>query len=394
MCILNENYLKLENNYLFSKISKEKENYLKKNKNMRLIDLSIGDVSLPLPSSCIDGIDKAKNLLANKETFTGYPPSTGHTFLKEEIIKNDYNTRGIDFSNDEVFISDSSKSDITNILDLFKDNLCVALQNPVYPVYVDSNILKGNKIIYITDIETFLPPICKVDLIYLCFPNNPTGKIISKETLKKYVDYATKNNALILFDSAYEAFIQQEDTVHSIYEIDGAKNVAIEFRSYSKTAGFTPIRLAYCIVPKQIVIQSANGTKISLNCAFKRLKDTKYNGPSFLSEYAIYNTYTTNKLCELRENISYYLNNVKLLTEFFDSKNMIECISINSPYVWIKTINNLSSWDFFYYMLDNFMILGTPGSGFGTYGDGYFRLTGFSSYEDTLEAIDRMKKVF
>lgn len=392
MAYINENYLNLNKNYLFAKISEEKQKYIKNNLEKKLIDLSIGDVTLPLTDSSIKGIHIASSNLSKKETFTGYPPSSGHDFLKKEIIKKDYLKRNISIDNNELFIGDSSKSDISNILDIFDNNLTVALQNPVYPVYVDSNIIRGNKIIYINDINTFLPQKEHIDIIYLCFPNNPTGAIISKELLKKYVDYAIENDTIIFFDSAYEAFIQDKNTVHSIYEIENAKKVAVEFRSFSKTAGFTSIRLAYTIVPNAIMLHSKSNKNISLNSMFKRLKDTKYNGPSYISEYAIYNVYESDKFNELQKNINYYLRNTTLLAEFFKSKGMIDVSSINSPYVWIKCKDNINSWDFFYYMLNNFSIIGTPGIGFGANGEGHFRLTGFGTYKDTIEAINRMDK--
>ena len=392
MVYINENYLNLNKNYLFAKISEEKSNYVKSNPQKKLIDLSIGDVTLPLAPSSIEGINKACYNLSKKETFLGYPPSSGHEFLKKEIIQKDYKKRGISIDYSELFIGDSSKSDISNILDVFDNKLTVALQNPVYPVYVDSNIIRGNKIIYIDDVDTFIPQKEHIDIIYLCFPNNPTGRIISKELLKKYVDYAIENDTIIFFDSAYEAFIQDKNTVHSIYEIENAKKVAVEFRSFSKTAGFTPIRLAYTVVPNDIMIHSHSNKKIALNSLFKRLKDTKYNGPSYISEYAIFNVYKSNNFNELQENINYYLRNTTLLADFFTSKKMMNSLSINSPYVWIKCKDNMNSWDFFYYMLNTFSIIGTPGVGFGTNGEGYFRLTGFGSYEDTVEAINRMKE--
>ena len=392
MVYINENYLNLNKNYLFAKISDEKSNYVKNNPQKKLIDLSIGDVTLPLAPSSIEGINKACYNLSKKETFLGYPPSSGHEFLKKEIIQKDYKKRGISIDYSELFIGDSSKSDISNILDVFDNKLTVALQNPVYPVYVDSNIIRGNKIIYIDDVDTFIPQKEHIDIIYLCFPNNPTGRIISKELLKKYVDYAIENDTIIFFDSAYEAFIQDKNTVHSIYEIENAKKVAVEFRSFSKTAGFTPIRLAYTVVPNDIMIHSHSNKKIALNSLFKRLKDTKYNGPSYISEYAIFNVYKSNNFNELQENINYYLRNTTLLADFFTSKKMMNSLSINSPYVWIKCKDNMNSWDFFYYMLNTFSIIGTPGVGFGTNGEGYFRLTGFGSYEDTVEAINRMKE--
>lgn len=393
MALVNENYLNLNENYLFSRISSEKKKYIKKNPDKKLIDLSIGDVTLPLCPASIEGIKSAANILSKKDTFEGYPPTTGHEFLKTEIIKNDYSPLNINLTNSDLFIGDSSKSDIAHILDVFASGITVAIQNPVYPVYLDSNIIRGNHILYINNVSDILNCSEHIDIIYLCFPNNPTGKIISKEELKKVIDYATKNNSIIFFDSAYEAFIQDKNTVHSIYEIDNAKKVTVEFRSFSKTAGFTPIRLSYTVIPNEIQLYSKKGNSVSLNSLFKRLKDTKYNGPSFLTEYAMYNVYSTNSYYQLKENINYYMENVKLLTDFFKSKNMIENINANSPYVWIKCKDNMSSWDFFYYMLDNYMILGTPGSGFGTAGEGYFRLTGFGTFDDTLEAVNRMKDI-
>lgn len=395
MLKINNNYLNLENNYLFSKISQEKKKYLINN-DKKLIDLSIGDVTLPLVDSILKGIDKAKNILSNIDTFEGYPPSSGHSFLKEQIIQNDYLKRNINLEEDEIFISDSSKSDIANVLDIFSSNLTVAIQDPVYPVYVDSNIMRGNNIIYYNSIAELIQKIeenlIEIDILYICSPNNPTGEVISRSNLEKIVNIAISNNFLIFFDAAYESFIQEENIVHSIYEIPDSKKVAIEFKSYSKTAGFTPIRLAYNIVPKEILIKDNN---IQINKLYKRLKDTKYNGPSFLSEYAIYNVYTTNKVNELYDNINYYIQNTNLLFDFFKSKNLISknIEKVNSPYVWIKTPKSMNSWDFFYYLLDNCMILGTPGSGFGKNGEGYFRFTGFGTKEDTNNAIERLKNV-
>ena len=395
MLKINNNYLNLENNYLFSKISQEKKKYLINN-DKKLIDLSIGDVTLPLVDSILKGIDKGKNILSNIDTFEGYPPSSGHSFLKEQIIQNDYLKRNINLEEDEIFISDSSKSDIVNVLDIFSSNLTVAIQDPVYPVYVDSNIMRGNNIIYYNSIAELIQKIeenlIEIDILYICSPNNPTGEVISRSNLEKIVNIAISNNFLIFFDAAYESFIQEENIIHSIYEIPDSKKVAIEFKSYSKTAGFTPIRLAYNIVPKEILIKDNN---IQINKLYKRLKDTKYNGPSFLSEYAIYNVYTTNKVNELYDNINYYIQNTNLLFDFFKSKNLISknIEKVNSPYVWIKTPNSMNSWDFFYYLLDNCMILGTPGSGFGKNGEGYFRFTGFGTKEDTNNAIERLKNV-
>ena len=393
MLKINNNYLKLENNYLFAKISEEKNKYIQKS-DVSLIDLSIGDVTLPLVNKASEGIIKANNLLSNINTFVGYPPSSGHEFLKEQIIKNDYLNVKAKISKEEIFISDSSKSDISNILDIFSDKLNVAIQNPVYPVYLDSNIMRGNNILYYSSIDSLIYEIENnddfiIDILYICSPSNPTGEVVTKKQLEKIISLALKYQFIIFFDAAYEAFIQENNIPHSIYEIKNAKRVAIEFKSYSKTAGFTPIRLSYTIVPKEIKINK----DITVNSLFKRLKDTKYNGPSFLSEYAIYNVYTPSAINELKENINYYTENTKILFDFFKSKHLIldENLCVNSPYVWIKTPNNMSSWDYFYYLLDNFMILGTPGIGFGKNGENHFRFTGFGKREDILNAIDRLK---
>ncbi len=389
MSKLNTNYLNLKENYLFAKISEEKKKYIENNPQKKIIDLSIGDVTLPLTDTIISGINKGLDILSKKETFKGYPPSSGHTFLKEEIIKKDY--ANIKLSTDEIFISDSSKSDICHILDIFDTGISVAMENPVYPVYLDSNIIRNNNISFIKDKETFLKSNPKVDIIYICSPNNPTGDIWKKELLKKYVDYAIKNDIIIFFDSAYESFITSSDTVHSIYEIDGAKKVAVEFRSFSKSAGYTPLRLAYTIVPFEITLISSLGRKINLNTIFAHLKDIKYNGPSFLSEYGIYELYKMNNLDETKKNIKYYLENVKILSDYFVSTGQKSDSSINSPYIWIKCKDNMDSWDYFYYLLNNYGIIGSPGVGFGICGEKYFRLTGFSSRENTIEAIERLK---
>ncbi len=394
MIKINNNYLNIKDNYLFAKIAEEKRNYVKNNKNADLIDLSIGDVTLPLTPSICNGTINAITNLSNKDTFTGYPPSSGHDFLKEEIILKDYEKNNININKNEIFISDSSKSDISNVLDIFNSGITVAVQDPVYPAYVDSNILRGNNIVYYEDILNLSHDIennkLSIDILYICSPNNPTGKVVSRENLEIIIKLAKQYNFLIFFDGAYEAFITQKNTIHSIYEINGAKDVAIEFRSFSKTAGYTPVRLSYTIVPDKIII---NNTYI--NALFKRLKDTKYNGPSYISEYGIYNLYKENKFDEIYNNIGYYLENTKLLLDFFKSKNLIDktITDVNSPYVWINTPNNIKSWDFFYELLNNYSIVGTPGIGFGKNGEYHFRFTGFNTKENTLKAIERMKNI-
>ena len=391
MLNINTNYLNLKDNYLFAKISAEKNKFIAENKDNKLIDLSIGDVTLPLVPSALDGIKKAQEILSKAETFEGYPPSCGHEFLKKEILKNDYNKIS-ELTCDEIFISDSSKGDVSNILDIFSSALNVAIQDPVYPVYVDSNIIRGNSILYYETLDTLCEDIAKdnllVDIVYICSPNNPTGKIESLDSLQKIVNLAIDKNFLIFFDAAYEAFITTDNAIHSIYEIRGANKVAIEFKSYSKTAGFTPLRLSYTVIPNEIIINDK-----SINSLFKRFKNTKYNGPSFLSEYAMYNIYSSKSFNELNKNINYYLENTKLLSEYFTYRGMIpENSTVNSPYVWIKTPNNIDSWEYFYYLLNNYQIIGTPGSGFGKNGKGFFRFTGFGTRENTLEAIKRLSK--
>lgn len=391
MITLNRNYLNIKDNYLFAKIAEEKRKYVKRHSKEELIDLSIGDVTLPLTDSICSGVKKAIKNLSSKDTFTGYPPSSGHDFLKEEIIIKDYLDNNINIEKSELFISDSSKSDISNILDIFEPNINVALQDPVYPAYVDSNILYGNNIIYYENIIDLMQNIknkkVSIDILYICSPNNPTGNIISIKDLEEIVNLAKEYNFLIFFDGAYEAFITQNNTVHSIYEINGAKDVAIEFRSFSKTAGYTPVRLSYTVIPNKIIVNNT-----SINTLFKRLKDTKYNGPSYISEYGIYNLYKENKLNEINGNIKYYIENTKLLLEFFKSKNLIEesVLEVNSPYVWIKTPKSKKSWDFFYELLNNYSIIGTPGIGFGKNGEYHFRFTGFNTKENTLKAIEKM----
>lgn len=392
MIKINNNYLNIKDNYLFAKIAEEKRNYIKSHESTSLIDLSIGDVTLPLTPSICNGTINAIKKLSNKDTFTGYPPSSGHDFLKEQIIQKDYLKKDIQIKKNELFISDSSKSDISNILDIFESGITVALQDPVYPAYVDSNMLRGNNIVYYENILDLIQNIknqkLSIDILYICSPNNPTGSVISKENLETIVNIAKEYNFLIFFDGAYEAFITQNDTIHSVYEVDGAMDVAIEFKSFSKTAGYTPVRLSYTIIPDKITVNNT-----CINALFKRLKDTKYNGPSYISEYGIYNLYKENKFNEINFNIEYYLENTKLLLEFFKSKNLVDTTisKVNSPYVWINTPNNIKSWDFFYELLNNYSIVGTPGVGFGKNGEHHFRFTGFNTKENTLKAIERMK---
>ncbi len=402
MIKINENYLNLQDSYLFSTIAKKVTEFQEKNLDKKIIKLGIGDVTLPVVPKVIEAIHKATDEMANKETFRGYGPEQGYDFLREKIVEYDYKKRGINIEKDEVFVSDGAKCDTANIQELFdKDNI-IAITDPVYPVYLDTNVMAGRsgkykeetgkfeKVVYmpVTSENNFVPelPKEKVDMIYLCLPNNPTGTVLNKEELKKWVDYAKENKAIILFDSAYEAFISEENVPHSIYEIEGAKQVAIEFRSFSKTAGFTGVRCAYTIVPKELKIGD-----ISLNKLWNRRQCTKFNGVPYITQRAAEAIYTEEGQKQIKQNISYYMNNAKIIREGLKEAGYIVYGGINAPYIWLKVPNGMTSWEFFDKLLEEKNIVGTPGSGFGPSGEGYFRLTAFGSLENTIEAIERIK---
>lgn len=407
MSLINENFLKLQNSYLFSTIAKKVNEYTKLNPDKKIIKLGIGDITRPLTQTIIKTMHDAVDEMADANTFKGYGPEQGYDFLKEAIIKS-YAERNISIDNDEIFISDGSKCDTGNIVDLFSINNKIAIPDPVYPVYLDTNVMSGRSgdynealnryegVTYIqVDINNnFIPklPTEKVDLIYLCYPNNPTGTTLSKEELKKWVDYAIKNHSIILYDAAYEAYITEEDIPHSIYEIDGAKEVAIEFKSFSKTAGFTGLRCAYTVIPKSVFGYTTNNEKISLNKLWNRRTCTKFNGASYISQKAAAATFTEQGKKEIQENINYYLTNAKIIKDGLESIGYTVFGGTNSPYIWFKIDEGLTSWEFFDKLLNEVNIIGTPGSGFGPSGEGYFRLTGFGSKEDTEEAIKRLKE--
>lgn len=406
MIRINENFLKLQDSYLFSTINKKVSEYQEKNPKADIIRLGIGDVTRPIPAVVIEAIERAADEMKDSATFRGYGPEQGYDFLKEKIVQNDYKDLGI--NTNEVFISDGAKCDTGNIVELFDTDAKVAITDPVYPVYLDSNVMYGRagefnedngqyeKIIYMnaTEKNNFTPlpeELEKVpDLIYICSPNNPTGVAMNAENLKKWVDFAKQHKSIILFDAAYEAFIEEDGIPHSIYEIEGAKKVAIEFKSYSKTAGFTGLRCAYCVVPNEIEIESSKW-KVSLNKLWNRRQTTKFNGVSYIIQRGAEATYTEEGKKAIRDNIFYYKENAKIIKHGLEKIEIKAYGGINSPYIWLKTPNNMKSWEYFDLLLEKYNIVGTPGVGFGPSGEGYFRLTAFGDREKTFEAMERLR---
>ena len=394
---INENYLYLNDSYLFSKIANKVEQFKFTNPGADLIRLGIGDVTLPLPSSVIKAIHTSAEEMGSRETFKGYGPEQGYSFLRDKIVEIDYLRRGVEISPDEIFISDGSKSDTGNISDILGEDNVVAITNPVYPVYLDTTIMRigpSNKILLLECEENngFLPqlPEGQVDIVYLCYPNNPTGTVMTKTELKRWVDWALENESLILFDAAYEAYVQDENIPKSIYEIENAKQCAIEFRSFSKNAGFTGLRCSYTVVPKLLKTRLTNGSEISLNNLWNRRQSTKFNGTPYIVQRAAEATYTTEGQIEVRELVSYYMKNANIIRNGLINKGWIVFGGENSPYVWMKCPKGLNSWDFFDHLLNKCHIVGTPGVGFGSKGQGYFRLTAFNSLEKTIEAVERI----
>jgi len=409
MAFINENYLKLQGNYLFAEIARRVNKYKEENPDANIIRLGIGDVTKPLAPAVIKAMHDAVDEMGKAETFRGYGPEQGYSFLINKIIENDYKARGINLDEDEVFVSDGAKSDTGNIQEIFGLDNLIAVTDPVYPVYVDSNVMAGrtgvvdgsgrfDKITYLpcTAENNFVPELPKnrVDMIYLCFPNNPTGMTLSKEQLKKWVDYAKENKSIILYDSAYEAFIKEDDVPHSIYEIEGAKEVAIEFRSFSKTAGFTGTRCAYTVVPKEVLAYTKNGEQHQLNKLWNRRQTTKFNGVPYVIQKAAAAVYTEEGQKQIKETIDYYMTNASIIREGLKSIGLEVFGGVNAPYIWLKTPKGLSSWEFFDKLLNEVNIVGTPGAGFGPSGEGYFRLTAFGSRENTEEAVERIKSKF
>lgn len=401
---VNENYLKLPGSYLFSTIGKKVRAYKEENPDKEVISLGIGDVTQPLVPAIIDALHGAVEEMAHAETFHGYAPDLGYEFLRRAIAKNDYQDRGCNIAADEIFVSDGAKSDSGNIQEIFGTDNKVAVCDPVYPVYVDTNVMAGRTGEYNTVHENFdgviympcrkengfLPefPSEVPDLIYLCFPNNPTGSAITKDELQKWVDYANKNGCVIIYDAAYEAYISEENVPHSIYECEGARTCAIELRSFSKNAGFTGVRLGFTVIPKELVRDG-----VSLHSLWARRHGTKFNGAPYIVQKAGEAVYSEAGKAQLKDQVGYYMRNAKLIHDELAKAGFSVSGGVNAPYIWLETPDKMTSWEFFDYLLKNANVVGTPGSGFGSHGEGYFRLTAFGTYENTLKAIDRIKSL-
>ena len=404
MVTVNHNYLKLPGSYLFSTIGKKVRAYKEENPDKEVISLGIGDVTQPLVPAIIDALHGAVEEMAHAETFHGYAPDLGYEFLRRAIAKNDYQDRGCDVAADEIFVSDGAKSDSGNIQEIFGTDNKVAVCDPVYPVYVDTNVMAGRTGEYNTVRENFdgviympcrkengfLPelPSEVPDLIYLCFPNNPTGSAITKDELQKWVDYANNNGCVIIYDAAYEAYISEENVPHSIYECEGARTCAIELRSFSKNAGFTGVRLGFTVIPKELVRDG-----VSLHSLWARRHGTKFNGAPYIVQKAGEAVYSEAGKAQLKDQVGYYMRNAKLIHDELTKAGFSVSGGVNAPYIWLETPDKMTSWEFFDYLLKNANVVGTPGSGFGSHGEGYFRLTAFGTYENTLKAIDRIKSL-
>ncbi len=406
MALINENYLKLPGSYLFAEIARRVSKFKKDHSDANIIRLGIGDVTLPLPPAVIDAMHKAVDEMSREETFRGYGPEQGYQFLIEKIIATDYVPRGINLDVDEVFISDGSKSDVGNIQEIFGVDNVVAITDPVYPVYLDTNVMAGRtteldstghfgKVTYLVcNAENNFKPALpkeKVDLIYLCVPNNPTGTTLTRAELKVWVDYAKDNHAIILYDAAYEAYIRENDVPHSIYEIEGAMEVAIEFRSFSKNAGFTGNRCAFTVVPKTVMGMTAKGEPYPLNKLWNRRQTTKFNGVPYIVQRGAEAVYSPEGQQQIKALVDYYMENAKIIREGLKEAGLEVYGGVNAPYIWLKTPNNMDSWAFFDKLLNEAHIVGTPGTGFGPSGAGYFRLTAFGNRENTQQAIERIK---
>lgn len=401
---INENYLKLPGSYLFSTIGRKVKEYSAAHPDRELIRLGIGDVTLPLAPAVIETLHAAVDEMSREETFKGYAPELGYEFLRQAIVEHDYKRRGADIGIDEIFISDGAKSDSGNIGEIFGPDNKVAVCDPVYPVYIDSNAMAGragdyveslgrwDKVIYMpcTEKTGFLPELPEEtpDMIYLCFPNNPTGSSITKDRLQEWVDYALRVGAVIIYDAAYEAYISEESMPHSIYECRGAKGCAIELRSFSKNAGFTGTRLGFTVVPKELKCGN-----ISLNTLWARRHGTKFNGAPYIIQRAGAAVYTKEGQEQTRAQVAYYMNNARLIYDGLKEAGYTVSGGVNAPYIWLKTPDGMTSWDFFDYLLDRANVVGTPGSGFGPSGEGYFRLTAFGSHENTVKAMDRIREL-
>lgn len=407
MISINPNFLKLEANYLFADIDRKVNEYKASHPDAKVISLGIGDVTRPIAPAVVEALHKAVDEMGHENNFRGYGPYGGYSFLRELISEYDYRAKGMNISPDEIFVSDGAKSDVGNFQELFSTDSIVAVTDPVYPVYVDSNVLAGrggekvdgrwSRIVYLPCLKenNFAPlfPQEKVDMIYLCYPNNPTGTVLKKNELQGWVDFARENGAIILYDSAYEAFIREEGAPHSVFELEGAKEVAVEFRSFSKTAGFTGLRCAYTVIPKELKISDGKGGKIELNPCWYRRQSTKYNGCPYIVQQGAAATYSENGARQIRDVIRGYQSNADLISQALTELGLEVIGGKNAPYLWVKTPGDMKSWEFFDLLLDKASLVCTPGAGFGKSGEGYVRLTSFGSPEDTIEAIKRLRKL-
>lgn len=409
MATINDNYLKLKAGYLFPEIARRVNAFAQANESAKIIRLGIGDVTEPLPEACRTAMIKAVEDMGNREDFKGYGPEQGYAWLREKIAQHDFQARGCDVDASEIFISDGSKCDCGNILDIFGNNNTIAVTDPVYPVYVDTNVMAGHTgdvnekgeydgLVYLPisadNKFTAQIPEQKVDLIYLCFPNNPTGATASKEHLKAWVDYAKANSSIIFFDAAYEAFISDPNIPHSIYEIEGARDCAIEFRSFSKNAGFTGTRCALTVVPKTLIGKAADGSDVEIWKLWNRRQSTKFNGVSYIVQRGAEAVYSDEGKAQTKALIDFYMENALIIREKLTEAGISVYGGVNAPYVWVKTPNNLSSWDFFDKLLQTCNVVGTPGSGFGAAGEGYFRISAFNSRANVEEAMKRITERF
>lgn len=405
MAFINDNFLKLPGSYLFSEIARRVEAFKASHPGVKLIRLGIGDVTRPLPPACIEAMHKAVDEMASADTFRGYGPEQGYEFLRRAIVENDY--AGLDIDASEVFVSDGAKSDTGNFGDILAQANTVGVTDPIYPVYIDSNVMGGragtlaadghwSDVCYLpcTADNGFAPqiPDRRLDVVYLCYPNNPMGTTLTRSQLAEWVDYALANDTLLLFDAAYEAFITEPDVPHSIYEIEGARRCAVEFRSYSKTAGFTGVRCGFTVVPKDLTVKAADGSRVALNAVWNRRQCTKFNGTSYITQRAAEAIYTPEGKAQVRATIDYYLRNASTMLSGLRAVGLEAYGGVNSPYIWLKTPTGVTSWEFFDKLLNEANVVGTPGAGFGPAGEGYLRLTAFGTYEDCLEAMDRIAK--
>ncbi len=405
MAFVNENFLKLAPSYLFTDIARKVNEYKDAHPDANIIRLGIGDVTQPLAPAVIEAMHKAVDEMANSETFRGYGPEQGYDFLHKAIIENDFLPRGINLETDEIFVNDGAKSDTGNIGDILSRDNIIGVTDPIYPVYIDSNVMAGrageckdglwSNIVYMpcNGDNDFTPslPSKRVDVVYLCYPNNPTGTVISREQLKKWVEYALANDVLIMYDAAYEAYIQDDTIPHSIYEIEGAKKCAIEFHSFSKTAGFTGTRCGYTVVPRDVTAKRADGERVALNKIWLRRQCTKFNGTSYITQRGAEAVYSPEGKKQIKATIDYYMENAKIMLEAFSEMGIKTYGGTNAPYIWVKTPDGMSSWDFFDALLKEANVVGTPGVGFGPAGEGYFRFTAFGKKEDCFEAMSRIK---